>query len=102
MGAIRRIQTGREGSDCTAPYDVLLDHEYTVEEFIDAVLEENPREWGKFAIHHNEYIFGYPQCGYRNGKTTARFSTDILKKKILKVTASGGWTLMDYLIWTQE
>lgn len=99
---IRYIQTAPTASDCTAPYDVLLDREYTVAEFIKAVLKQNPREWGKFRIFNKECLFGHPSCEYRDGELTEFMPDDILKLKIVKVEADGGWSLMNYLIWLEE
>ena len=99
---IRYIQTAPTASDCTAPYDVQLDREYTVAEFIEAVLKQNPREWGKFGIFNKERFFGHPSCEYRDGELTEFMPDDILKRKIVKVKADGGWSLMNYLIWLEE
>ena len=54
------IQTGPEGSDCTAPYEVALNGEYTVEQFVkDVILDK--RECGSI------YTVGHEKmCSYQN------------------------------------
>lgn len=34
----RLTQIGPEGGDCTAPYTVTFDKEYTLEEFVNAII----------------------------------------------------------------
>ena len=98
---IRYIQTAATGGDCTAPYNVELDKAYTVEEFIEAVLKQNPGEWGGFYIFDGITPFGKLICEYSHGKLNRSAPGDILKKKVTKVKSSGGWSLMDYTIWTE-
>ena len=51
--------------DCTRGYDIVLDKEYTVEEFIETVFKELSGEWGYFSIHNEE---GEPCCEHSYGK----------------------------------
>lgn len=94
------IQTGREGGDCTAPYDVELDKEYTVREFITEVLINRPNEWGD--IYYCEGVkirlVDDPHCEYRYGILLTTLPEEILDKKVIYVTAHGGWSSMDYFI----
>ena len=98
---LRYIQTTPTASDCTACYAVELDKGYTVEGFIEAVLKRDLREWGKFAIFNEDHPFGYPWIRYTCGSLKESFPTDILKRKVVKVTSNGGWSLMNYIIWTE-
>lgn len=85
-----------EGSDCTAPYDVILDKEYTVREFINTVLTNEPREWGYIGIIKRGEVFGDPCCEYSHGELLSHLPDDILDRKIDWARASGGWSRMDY------
>lgn len=83
--------------DCTCGYNVILDKEYTVHEFIETMLKERNNEWGFISNHLDSQ-----QCEYRYGKILENtFTQEILHKKIIKVSASGGWTRMDYIVKTE-
>lgn len=86
-----------EGSDCTAPYDVILNGEYTVEQFINDVLL-NKREWGKIGIYNGQGIFTDPNCEYKYGTLVSRLPNEYLKLRVVSATAHGGWSLMDYIL----
>lgn len=94
-------QDGREFSDCTAPYDVVLDKEYTVNEFVQTVLTRE-KEWGYIGVYCKGAIFGKPTCEYKYGKLLYALPDDILNKRIVSVKAHGGWSRMDYLLWIEE
>ena len=88
--------------DCTRGYNVVLDKEYTVEEFIETVFKELSGEWGYFSIHNKEGDFYEPRCEYSYGKlSTPPLPDEYLKKKIMKVTGDGGWSRMDYQFWIE-
>ena len=88
--------------DCTRGYDIVLDKEYTVEEFIETVFKELSGEWGYFSIHNEEGDFCEPRCEYSYGKlSTPPLPDEYLKKKIIKVTGDGGWSRMDYQFWIE-
>lgn len=86
-----------EGSDCTAPYDVELNGEYTVEQFVKDVLLNN-REWGYIGIDNGSAIFGDPKCEYRYGTLTSRLPDEYLKLRVVAASAHGGWSRMDYIL----
>jgi hypothetical protein len=91
------IQTGKTSGDETTPYTVSLNKECTVGEFIDCVLKRN--EWGYIGLKSYGHIFGSPNCEYRGDKIVkTEFTDEILSQKVLTVSASGGWSRMDYLI----
>ena len=95
---------GPTSSDCTAPYEVLLDKEYTVETFINAVLTTNPDDWGHIGIANKletttGQVYGNPTCEYCKGHlTTDPLPSEVLSQTVASVKARGGYTLMDYLI----
>lgn len=92
------IQTRPEGGDCTASYDVILDKEYTVLDFIFEVVRNRKDEWGSFHIQTGEKIFDGPSIEYRYGKTLTGIPEDVCFKKIKRVWSNGGWSAMDYFI----
>ena len=99
----RLIQSTPVSGDCTCGYNVKLDREYTVKDFIDTVLSERNGEWGYIGIY-NQYAFdgrhfGNPNMEYRYGKiVTGNFTEDVLSKEVKDVSASGGWSRMDYVL----
>lgn len=89
----------RDNGDCTCDYNIELDKDYIVEEFIKEVLSSNPDEWGSIGIDDGVgYSHGTPYCDYKNGKLLTKLPDEVLSKKVSKVTSSGGWSLMDYKI----
>ena len=97
------IQSTPVSGDCTCGYNVKLDREYTVKDFIDTVLSERTREWGCIGIYdQSDFVgryFGNPNMEYSHGKiVTSNFTEDILRKEVKDVSASGGWSRMDYIL----
>lgn len=90
--------TGCERSDCTIPYQVIFDKEYTVEEFINIVLSERPREWGSVGINDGSSVLGNPRFHYKYGKLLTALTADVVDKKIVSARAVGGWGNMDYIL----
>ena len=98
---------GPDRGDCTAPYEIRLDKEYTVLTFIQTVLRERKREWGYIGIKSNDpegLFFGEPRCEYRDGEIVGGVEKlpiiflSFLTEKVKNVTADGGWSRMDYLL----
>ena len=94
---------GSEGSDCTRPYNVTLNRDFTVAELILAIVkgvDAHARlEWGYIGIHEGYYPFTNERCEYRDGKIISNDIPDeILCKKVISVRASGGWSRMDYCL----
>lgn len=104
----RLIQTSDTRGDCTASYDIQLDKEYTVKEFLETVLTQKADEWGAFylMVRSRKLFWQNPNCEYRNGKKTGTTWANILirygDRRITKVCSDGGWTRMDYYIWLDE
>lgn len=87
--------------DCTARYRVDLDKEYTLQEFVDAILTNKKDWWGMIKIEKRNCLWTrYPSISYRYGNITGE--TNIPEKvfgyKVKSVIANGGWTLMDYIV----
>ena len=93
----RLSQIGETRGDCTAPYSVTLDRDYTVEEFVQTVVSITD-EWGYIGINDGHTIFGNPRCEYRWGKLLSTLPDEVREKKLVSVKADGGWSRMDYLL----
>lgn len=81
------IQYGNTGSDETATYNV-FDYPKKVTDFIQEVLKRI-NEWGTISIK------GYGTIEYRHGELLKDIP-GIWNLKINNVTASGGWSYMNY------
>lgn len=89
MIKLKFVKTAKTGGDETAPYDVFLGKECTVNEFVATVL--NRHEWGFIKIK------GHGQIEYRRDEiVSTTLSCDDMSKMIKSVRASGGWSRMDY------
>lgn len=94
-------QTTPTAGDCTAGYSVTLDKEYTIEEFIQAILTNKSKDCGSITIYRKDKTFHtYYRaggCGYKHGVLTSKdIRNKYLTKKVESVKAHGGWYLMDY------
>lgn len=76
--------------DEKAQFDIILDKEYTLGKFLRTILMRS--EWGHIGINNNLYMFKY-----KNEKLLSEWPIN-LNNKVLKVTARGGWSRMDYNI----
>ena len=97
------IRSTPVGGDCTCGYEIKLERSYTVKDFIDTVLAERADEWGYIGIYDPYNFagrhFGNPNMEYSHGKiVTSNFTEDILRKEVKDVSASGGWSRMDYVL----
>lgn len=87
--------------DCTAEYRVGLDKEYTLQEFVDAILTNKKDEWGKISIaKRNSSWYCCPYIDYQYGNITVKSNIPekVFGYKVKSVIASGGWSLMDYIV----
>lgn len=97
MGKVfSRDKNGPSGSDCTAPYKIILHGKPTVGEFMVQVLE-NRNEWGTIRIM-TENGKG-KSAGYKYGSTDTRSIAKFMGMEIKKASAHGGWMNMDYTLW---
>ena len=103
MAHLNLRQSGRAGSDCTAPYDVEISGQCSVDDFIECVLTQFPQEWGYIGVADGS-ILGYPRIEYARGKVTVESKDfqDIRDCIVVKAFASGGWSRMDYLITVEQ
>ena len=102
---MRFVQTHATGSDETAPFDVLDIEGMTVGEFVEQVLEGRSSDWGNFTII-KENGYSYPFIGnhhyeYKEGGLKEPIEEVVKQKEVLEVKASGGWSRMDYMIFTK-
>lgn len=90
----------KSGSDCTNLYKVSLDKEYTVQEFLDEAFSIRKNEWGSISIYNKEIKIG---CSYSKSQIPyIQIPKDVLTKKIKDVSATGGWSNMNYDIKLQD
>lgn len=102
MSSFELIQVAPEAGDCTAPYEVRLNRDYTVKIFVEDILKDT-REWGSIRIRESDKsFFSLPEYEYKYGKLLSRLPNDVLSKRIKSATAHGGWSLMDYLITLED
>ena len=101
---LKFIQTGKTGGDCTCPYLVISDTSLTVEELIQQILTR--KEWGYINFYYKKIDWGtaISRVEYDNtqlSNTNENF-TDIQKNLVVKISASGGWSRMDYDVLIKE
>lgn len=87
--------------DCMAGYRVFLDKEYTLQEFVDAILTNKKDEWGEIRIAKTNCPWHlYPRFDYRYGNITSKpnIPEEVFGYKVKSATARGGWTAMDYIV----
>lgn len=89
---IKLKQTSPTGSDETAAFEVETDRE-TVADLVSDILNHKG-EWGFIEIDGKKYEYRY------GGQIGKHIPSKELAKRIEKVTASGGWSRMDYYIET--
>lgn len=92
-----------ERSNCTTMYRIVLDREYDVKDFIEAVLSNRKNDWGYIGIKSNlNTIFGDPNIEYKDGKIIridSKSNSEIpFEAKVISVIANGGWSRMDYIL----
>lgn len=98
MEDLVNVRHGSYGGDQTCPYYMEIKKEFTVKDFVNAVIS-NESEWGYIGINDRESIFGNPKIKYSHGTIiTNNFDEDILNKIVTNISGSGGWTRSDYLL----
>lgn len=81
--------------DETARYEVVLNKEYNVEEFVKEVLKDT-YEWGEIKEQNN--WFGKKICSFSKGLRTSRIPEEYKNRKVASAYADGGWSLMTYYL----
>lgn len=99
----RLEKIGKESSDCTAPYKVILERPCTLRDFINYILSERTGDWGEIydvsgSPDNCWNPLNYPAYRYSHGKLEKNIPEEILKKKVKSGNAWGGWSLMDYYL----
>lgn len=90
MVGIRMISV-RDNGDATTTYNIDFTKEYAVTQFCEAVVSENPKEWG------NIYVNGEKVMEYKYGRMTALGAYfKYCSKPAVSGWANGGWSAMDY------
>lgn len=87
--------------DCTQGYELKLDKDYTVGEFIQQVLTERSDEWGYIRVKYGKKeksLFSLPSSEYRYGRILNELPEQYMKRKVKSATANGGWSAMDYVL----
>ena len=99
------ICTGGPFGDSCCNYDVRIEGNCTVREFIESVLKEKPGEWGTFEIVKDmKYTLQSmtDDCEYKKGEITRNFKRkETEEKEIEEIMANGGWSLRTYYIKTK-
>lgn len=93
-----RVIIGPTGSDCTAPYNVKLDRDYTLNEFLGEILRQHPDEWGEFRIFIEGKQGICASVDYKYGRVKGRIPFELLDMPVKSSSAHGGWSSMDYVI----
>lgn len=92
------VQTHATGGDCTAPFDVLHDVDFTLRDLIDNISKR--KEWGYVNIRtlSNKTV----RIEYRGVPTITNTLSGLLDSNIIKISASGGWGRMDYNVLIED
>ena len=96
------VCTGGPYGDCCCSYDVELRGEWTVQEFVKAVLERNPCELGFFYIQRagQKWYEAQVKIEYQYGNMKSTVPKKIARKKIKRVHSNDG--LLDRNIKTRR
>lgn len=101
------IQCPQTNHDYMTRYIVRLDKEYTLYEFIDAILTNNKDERGRIKIKIANSNIGktvdcdhYPGIDYRYGNIASKpnIPEKVFGYKVKSVTAREGWLSMIYIV----
>lgn len=92
--AITFHRKGPDQLDIT-PYDVILDKEYTVQEFMDEILRERTYDKGDFHLVDSPGVIDYAYGHLSHG---SRVTEPNASRKVKAVTAKVAWSYIDYYI----
>lgn len=95
------IQCTQTTNDCTTGYRVDFDKEYTLQEFIDAILTNKKDDWGEIKIaKRNCAWYLYPCIDYQRGNVISNpnIPEEVFDYKVKSATARGGWLSMNYIV----
>lgn len=91
------IHTGGPYGDETSTYDGYLNQPLTVREFINAVFEQYPNEWGEIQVYPRPYTLRLEYSHKEIVYISSQFN-DCLDRKIKSFSSCGGWSRMDYTL----
>ena len=91
------IKQARSDNDKSTKYDVVLDKEYTVEEFIDAIADGRNGTYGQITIKNDKeaiesFAYNIESIDYRHCRLQNA------EEKIKQVWADGVWLKINYTI----
>ncbi len=93
INKIHRIYKEGPFGDETSLYDIIFPEGITVAEFIETIVEENPKEWGDFLHGFRNPVI----AEYQQGKIVYKPEFEKVKDKIVEsAKANGGQSLMSY------
>ena len=94
---------GNTSSDCATPYDISMNHPYTVKEFIGDMLIQFPGEWGYIQLYKRGEIWGdnIVRCRYRNGHLQASLPDKYMDREVYAAKAWAGFSRMDVTLTLQ-
>lgn len=94
---------GNTSSDCTASYDISMDHPYTVREFIDDVLAQFPKEWGYIQLYKRGEIWGsnVVRCEYKSSLLLSSLPEQYMDREVYAAEAWAGFSRMDITLTLQ-
>ena len=87
----------RNRGDCTCDYSIELDKLYTVEEFVNAILNHIKDKYGCIGLDNGIwYSPGTPHCEYKYGVLLSNLPENILSRKVSSAKSISGLGRMDY------
>ena len=95
---IRLEQTKKEGRDGTSWYNVLLHEDYTIRNFIKDVLTQYKDSWGYIHIEKDGIQIASYSYVYGKLKWKSKFKKLPTNKKIISVTANGGYSHLSFYL----
>ena len=100
MALFHMYQSTPVGGDCTCAYRVRLNAQCTVRELIEDIMRERPNEWGfievkRYKAFNNKYD---RVISFKNGEYDTSNISEVLDEIVESVSASGGWSNMDWNI----
>lgn len=82
--------------DVATPYKVVTDREYSLKEFIETIVSENPEERGSFRIMRGQSYVG--MIRYEHAKINDDIPNCLINAHVECIGAKGGWGRTDYTL----
>lgn len=93
----RKFENGHMAGDCTMPYKVELIGQPTLGGFIAQILEAGD-EWGIITVRTEDGSIKDCTTDFKYSSIDTGAIAWAMNRKVLRASASGGWTRMDYVI----